>query len=469
MSVSISVLAAPSAVIARRAALRPFPTSVGILLAISLSAHLAALVYVVAGQGLIAALSFGVGQFALSLGLLRLYNGAWVFQDIRVLLILFFFLYGFSLPAVAIARATVWAGLTEAAFLYGTAFAGFNLVQWWYKQPWRDVSPESLAWMRPTFANAAVVLLGFGAIVAYAWLKGMRTFLTLDRSQMNWLYTQTWVVSMMMMNGFAMYLFAGWPRLSRQAKWLVGATLFAFVIFHLGLGNRRDFISMFMFLLAIFASRRRATVGWKTILFAFITFVMFMLVGVVRQVRSAPSLLYTPDMFTLVAEQNEFVVPIRTVLYYVTADLPLHYGMTYLAAPSVFIPRVLWPEKPVGLSQQFNKDQFGDAVSIGFAYTPVTEAYINFSMVGPFMVMSLVSLATVFLVRHARRRPMLYFVCFALALEFNRGSSAGVLYFLVVVGVAFAIMKLISRIEWAPQALEAMWPSESSEGRIAGA
>lgn len=461
---SASAAAAPSGILEPRAALLRFPTSVGILLAISLCAHLAALVYAVFAEGLIGAVCFVAGQFALSLGLLRLYNGVWVFQDIRVPLVIFMFLYGCWLPAISMARSTALPGLSEAAFLYGTVFLGFNLVQWWYKQPWQDIPAESFAAVRPTFANAALVLLSFAAIVGYAWLKGTREFLTLDRSQMRWLFTQTWVVSMMMMNGFVMYMFAGWPRLSRSARRLVAATVAGFVIFHLGLGNRHAFFPMFVFLAGAIATRRRAVIGPRTVTIALVAFVLLMMVGVVRQMRRAPWMKYTSNTLVGAAETNEFTMPIQTLTYYITVNKPLQYGMTYFSAPTVFIPRALWPEKPVSLSLQFSRDQFGDLITTGYAYTPVTEAYINFSFVGPFIVISLVSLATVFLVKHARRRPMFYLLCFALTLDFNRGDSVGVLYPLVVIGVAFSLMKFVSRIEWAPKALHGMWPPPETVG-----
>jgi hypothetical protein len=470
---SASAAAAPSGILEPRAALLRFPTSVGILLAISLCAHFAAVVNALAGDGLVAAAYFVGGQFALSLGLLRLYNGVWVFQDIRVLFVIFMFLYGFSLPAISIARSTTMPGLSEAGFLYGTAFLGFNLVQWWYKQPWQDVPAESLAWVRPTFANAVLVLLGFAAVVGYAWIKGTRTFLTLDRTQMRWLYTQTWVVSMMLMTGFVMYMFAGWPRLSRNARRLVAATRGrdSGGVRHFSHRARQSSRFSRHVHLPCWNDRVAASRGDRyphrdDRAFAF---VVLMLLGVVRQMRSAPWRIYTTDHLVEMVEQNEFVNPIQTVMYYVTAKKPLKYGMTYLSAPNAFIPRALWPEKPLGLSLQFNRDKFGDVIFIGYAYTPVTEAYINFSFVGPFIVMSLVSLATVFLVKHVGRRPMLYFLCFATAVDFNCGSSAGVFYFLVVTGVAFSLMKFVSRIEWAPKALQGMWPPPTPAERVSGA
>ena len=463
---SAPTIGAPPGMLKSHSTLVRFPTSVGILLGISLCVHLAALTYAVVGEGLTAATSFVLGQFTLSLGLLRLYNGAWVLQDIRMPMVVLLFLYGCTLPAISLMRESEWTGLTEAAVLFGTAYVGFNLVQWWYKQQWQDVPVESFDSIRPSFANAALVLIAFIAVIGYAWVRGTRAFLTLDRTQMSWLYTQAWVVAMMMMNGFAMYLFAGWPRLSKNARRFVVVTLIAFVILHIGLGNRRDFIAMALFLVGMIASRRHATIGIRTIILAMLTFVVMMSLGVARQLRAKPWMAYSTNRLLLVAEQNEFVMPIRTVMYYATADKPLKYGLTYITAPTVFIPRRLWPEKPIGLSLQFNRDQFGDAIVPGYAYTPVTEAFINFSFVGPFVVMSLVSLATVLLVKHARRRPMLYFTSFALTLEFNRGSSAGVLYFLVVVGVAYALMRVVSRIEWSPKSLHGMWPPPIAVERV---
>jgi hypothetical protein len=446
----------------------PFPTSAGILLGTALCAHLAAIVYALTNTGLAAAVYFVGGQFALSLALLRLYNGVWVFQDLRLPMVVFLFLYGFSLPAISVLQGTTTPGLTEATLLYGTAFVGFNFVQWWFKQPWHDVPASALAWVRPTFANAALVLFGFLGVVGYAWAKGTRHFLTLDRTQMTWLYTQTWVVSMLLMTGFVMYMFAGWPSLTRNARRLVALTVLAYVIFHLGLGNRRDFLAMFLFLVGMLASRRRSVIGFRTMLVAFVAFAGFMAVGVVRQIRSAPWTLYTMSPFAMVASQNEFVMPIQTATYYMSIDRPFLLGMTYLEAPGAFIPRVLWPEKPIGLSTQFNRDKFGDVIVPGYAYTPITEAYINFSFVGPFIVLSLISLATVFLVRHARDRPLLYFLCFALVLDFNRGESAGVLYSLVVIGAAFALMRMVSQLQWTPGPFRQMWPQPALTGAVEG-
>ncbi|MEO5590697.1 MAG: hypothetical protein ABIS03_14000, partial [Gemmatimonadaceae bacterium] len=98
------------------------------------------------------------------------------------------------------------------------------------------------------------------------------------------------------------------------------------------------------------------------------------------------------------------------------------------------------------LSLQFMRDAFGTTGLMGFAYTPVTEAFINFSWVGPFIVFSILSLLMVKLVRNVNVHPGLYFIAFALVVDFNRGDFGGAFYQLTVVGGAYAIMGLISRL-----------------------
>ena len=55
----------------------------------------------------------------------------------------------------------------------------------------------------------------------------------------------------------------------------------------------------------------------------------------------------------------------------------------------------------------------------------------------------------------------MYFVCFALVVDFNRGDFGGMFYSLVVVGGAYWIMTLVARLRWAPGPLRATWrPAE---------
>lgn len=438
-----------------------FPTSAGILLAASASLHLAALIDVILGEPIHAATFFLVGQFLLSLTLIRLYDGQWVFQDIRLFFVIFFFLYGATLPLVVVfGLGGDQVGIAGAAFMYATGFLGFNLVQWWYRQGWHDVPKEVFARIRPSFPNALMLVGGLSFILLYAVALGVEVSLTIDRSQVRFLGTQLWVVSMFVLNGLMMYMFAGWSGLTRVARIaLVGSVVF-FVAFQLAMGNRRDFLPMLVFLVGVIATRRHAVIRLGTVVLGFLAFSAFTAIAIIRQVIQDPTILARYNPIEMLVTQNEFVSPIFTLIHYVNADRPLRWGFTYLAAPGLFVPRAIWPDKPESLSLQFMRDAFGTTGLMGFAYTPVTEAFLNFAWVGPFLVFAILSLVMVKLVRNADAHPGLYFICFAFVVDFNRGDFGGTFYALAVAGGAYALMVVVSRLRWSPRQLHSAWPPE---------
>ena len=430
-----------------------FPEGPGVLLAASLALHVASVVQAIFGRTIDGAALFVTGQFLLSLALLRLYDGRWVIQDIRVFFAIFFFLYGGLLPLVMLFGITQpTAGIAGAGYMYGTAFLGFNIVQWWYKQPFVDVPKAAFNRIVPRPLNVIVLGLGFLAVVGYALSRGVQLGFRIDRNLNLYLGTQLWVVLIFMVNGLTMFMFAGWGRLTRLEKIIVTGSVILFVMFQLTMGNRRDYVAMFIFLIGVVMTKRHSIIRATTVIFGSVAFGAFMAVGIVRQILQDPALLTRYNPLELILTQNEFVTPIFTLVHYVTNVRPLRWGYTYISAPLQFIPRAVWPEKPESLSLQFMRDAFGTTNLIGYAYTPVTEAFLNFSWVGPFFIFAIFSILLVKLVKNAEAYPGLYFICFALTVDFHRGEFSGIFYAMCIVGGAYAFQLLVSRLRWAPTA-----------------
>ena len=442
---------------------RRFPTAVGITLGVALCLHLAALIELVVGTPLAAATWLLCGQFAVSLALLRLYDGKWMLQDIRLFFVVFLFLYGATLPLVVVSGlGGNQEGLTGAAFMYATAFIAFNLVQWWYRQPFHDVGKHVFWRIKPAFGNATLLVGIMMFIIAYATARGVRISLSIDRGQVGYLGGQLWVVLMFVANGFVMFMVAGWSRLTRPARIALAISVLLFVGFQLAMGNRRDFMPMLIFLAGIIATRREAIIRFGTVVAGFVVFVAFTAIGIVRQVVQDPALLTRFNPVEILVTQNEFVSPIFTLMHYVNAERPLRWGLTYLSAPTLFIPRAVWPSKPESLSLQFMRDAFGTTGLMGFAYTPVTEAFLNFWWVGPFIVFAVLSILLVQLVKSADAHPGLYFVCFALVVDFHRGDWGGTFYALMVVGGAYWVMTIVSRLRLFPSAAGSAWQRDAA-------
>lgn len=430
-----------------------FPRGPGILLAIAIGLHVASVVQAVLGRVVDGGALFVTGQFLISLALLRLYDGRWVIQDIRVFFALFLFLYGGVLPLVVLFGITQPVpGIGGAAYMYGTAFLGFNLVQWWYKQPFVDVPRKAFDRIVPRPINVIILMLGFLAVVGYAISRGVQLGFRIDRNMNLYLGTQLWVVMIFVVNGLTMFMFAGWSRLSHLEKIAVVTSIILFILFQLTMGNRRDFLAMFIFLIGVVMTKRKSVIRVMTVIFGGIAFAAFMAVGIVRQIIQDPALLSRYNPLELILTQNEFVTPVFTLMHYVNNVRPLRWGYTYVSAPLQFIPRAIWTDKPESLSLQFMRDAFGTTSLIGFAYTPVTEAFLNFSWVGPFLIFSIFSLLLVKLVKNADVHPGLYFILFALVVDFHRGEFAFIFYSLCFIGGAYAFQLLMSRIRWAPTA-----------------
>ena len=428
-----------------------FPTTPGILLAISIGLHAGALIEGLLGRRVDGAALFVTGQFLISLALLRLYDGRWAIQDIRLFFALFLFLYGAALPlTVLFGVVQPVTGIAGAGYMCGTAFVAFNLVQWWYKQPFIDVPREVFRRMAPSPLNIIVLVIALLAVIGYAFSRGVSIGLKIDRGQTQFLGTQLWVVMIFIVNGLTMFMFAGWSSLSRLEKAILIASLAMFIVFQLAMGNRRDFLAMFIFLTGVVMTKRKSVIRLSTVIAGFVAFAGFMAIGIIRQVYEDAALLARYNPLELLLTQNEFVTPIYTLMHYVNNARPLRWGVTYLTAPTQFIPRAFWPDKPESLSLQFMRDAFGSTSLIGFAYTPVTEAFLNFSWVGPFIVFAILSILMVKLVRNADRHAGLYFILFSLVVDFHRGEFSGTFYALCFVGGAYAFMRFVSRLRWAP-------------------
>jgi len=178
--------------VADRAVVEPsrFPTTVGILLSCAVALHIGALADGLFGKAAAGSALFITGQFLIALSLLRLYNGKWIIQDIRMFFWIFMFLYGAALPGVVLlGYAGSVPGIAGAGFMYGTAFLGFNLVQWWYRQPFHDIPEHVFARLKPTWVNVGIMIAAFIIVIVYAISRGVSIGLTIDRGQRGYLNT----------------------------------------------------------------------------------------------------------------------------------------------------------------------------------------------------------------------------------------------------------------------------------------
>jgi hypothetical protein len=114
---------------------------------------------------------------------------------------------------------------------------------------------------------------------------------------------------------------------------------------------------------------------------------LFLLLGSLRSISSNGTDFNLPSLAILTLSSNEFVYPFYTLIHsiakYQMDTLSFLYGVTIFIYPVLyFIPRLLFPGKPISLAIQYVTEIDS---TMGYAYSPVTDFFINFGFLGPFI------------------------------------------------------------------------------------
>ena len=414
----------------------------------AIAIHLPGIIFLLMGYAVFGALLLYVGQLVIYLSKLYRLDRGFCFQDIRLLFVLIYTLYGCAYPIYFLFSPdnnqgfeVYNTGVVVAILLYASGLIGVNIALWLRPASWHDNEFEGDA--ANTWPGQILMFGIIGIILGYAVMQGTQILFTIDRSSQGDFNNQTWVVLMFMAVGVLMYFLAAFSSLSWFSKFNVILCATTFILFMIILGNRRDFLPLILFALAIKATRSRLRFNWRYALALIVIFVGFMYVGFARY----PSDLFIDGIWMEMFKSNEFSYPIQTLINYVdTESWSLHWGESYFRLPLYFIPRQIWTGKPISLGMQFLLDIFGTTSVQGYAYTPITEAFVNFSWFGPLIVMCMFGFIMNWLVRNWRRYPSIYFISLAYIVDFNRGEFSTHIYGLIIVWCCYRFTDFCCRI-----------------------
>lgn len=121
----------------------------------------------------------------------------------------------------------------------------------------------------------------------------------------------------------------------------------------------------------------------------------------------------------------------------------LQYGQTYLHIFYLIIPRFLWKERPLDLSEQFAADNIVNwSPGQGMGYSPLAEAYLNFSWMGPVIQYLLLGLLWGYFWKVLRKvlwnfsqglwQCLYYILGYYLLILMHRGPVAGLMKSLIL-------------------------------------
>ena len=418
--------------------------------------HASAILYWSGGSPLEAATLFLGGQVSLAIAASWSINRGLLIHDIRLGFAVLTGLYALVNPIATIFLGKYEVrGIAGAVLLYATGMVGFNAVQLLTARPFQG-SPGHVRHVGKTdFVLSALLVAGLALTLFIGERQGMQPTIGRIAGSRSGLgeTNQAWVVTIMIMQGLGIYGMYALRDLGLFARAVILLCIAGFVLYCLGLGNRRDFTPLLVFAIGYYSSLRRISLRLHHVVaLALILAVFIMYLGVARlseEIGVDPK-----DTLILAASYNEFTFPIETAAFYATSwNHQPRLGSTYLLRfPQYLIPRALWPTKPVGLGVEFLVDAVGTSEWQGYAYTPVTEAFVNFGWAGPFIVFAAIGALLNALIAAGRSYFGLYLIVFSSLPDFSRGESGGWAYQLFIVFVAYAFACWLSggRLRDAP-------------------
>ena len=387
-------------------------------------------------------------HLAFSFYFLQRISGKLYIQDVRVLFLIPYALYTIVMPLSVMFNSQTKlffysyedVGVNGTVILSSLGLVGFNCALLKYQVPWIKTkivdTRKPIINPYPAFVYLLIIIAG---LMGFLFGRGVQLTITVENGRLKTM-SQIWVFLILLLNGVFIYFFCNYKRLQKGAKlFVVFSFLFYAYLIFIPLGGRRELVPVIC-LLIFFLFQNYAT-SIKNTLYLGLIALVFLLIGVIRELEKAD--LNVANAFNYILVNNEFSIPARhTVEYLRNTNWDLLFGWSYIYFPIMFLPRdLLGGYKPYSLAWQ--TDLTFNISSGAAAYTPITEAYINFSWAGPVIVFFILGHLFSYSIKKYRTDQIVYILIFVKVFDFNRGEFALVLYEMAFMYMSYVATKIL--------------------------
>lgn len=208
-----------------------------------------------------------------------------------------------------------------------------------------------------------------------------------------------------------------------KSKWFsifcIGIII-GFIYFYIQIGNRRELVIIAIFSLAIFSIFHKQKYIFKIF---YVLFPGLIYYGLSRS-GEADAIVDRSEIDILLNLIGEFVYPNFPLINSIESHSSKLFGASYLATPFTFIPSFdLW-DRPKSLALDFAAS-YAQGV-MGFAYTPMGEAYINFGYFGVVIYPILLVMTIKLILIYSNKFPVFVLIPFAFAMDVARGEFSSI-------------------------------------------
>lgn len=399
-------------------------------------------------------LSFLLIQCFVGFFLLRKLDRGFYIQDIRMFFLCFYSLYSVFWPLMnyVFEISPVDNAYLETLFCYGLALVPFNLLLITKKVRWCNSNNIETISINNTIGLSFAAFLVFFAVF-FMVSAGIPVFRfgenMANRRDYFSVVSQFWIVLNIIISTLFCLLTVKFKTFNKCQQTFFIAVVIFYISFQLSMGNRREFASFLMFVMGYILILKRSKLNFKVLTLLLCLFVGSFVVSMKREASTRD--MAGNEAVQMALQSNEFVFPMQTTYYTIKDDWSYRFGSTYLFLPvQVLIPRAIYPGKPDSLGSEFVNKTFGSGW-MAFAYTPVTEAYLNGGYLGIIIVFSLLSSFLNKLVKKANYKVDFWYLIFiSLCLDWSRSEFSSIIYTLFIIWLCFFVFTkrtVTSRVE----------------------
>lgn len=258
--------------------------------------------------------------------------------------------------------------------------------------------------------------------------------------------SQLTVVIGFLISGIFLYFVYYFKEVSIRIKLGLTIILIYYIAIQLSVGNRKEFVPIILGIFWVFVCIRNIKFTYTRFIILLILIFIFLFLGSIRGGLTKGDLNYG-ELALITLSNNEFVYPFVTLRVavegFLNGTINYLYGKSLLIYPFViFIPRELYHAKFNSLALQFVLDNFGGGM--GYAYSPVTEAFINLGIFGPAIIFFLLGIIIAKFQLAKDQRPI--YIFFTMIPDFCRGEFSALIYQFVFVSLFILIIPSIGKI-----------------------
>lgn len=219
---------------------------------------------------------------------------------------------------------------------------------------------------------------------------------------------------------------------------LLSLPVILFWIVHFLAGNRREAISLIIFISIYFVSIRQISLR-KILIVATVFFSIMTLISKARGGSEQTEKSLYLNSF------GEFIFPYNTLVETMRKDMAFEdyrLGSTYLFPFYALIPRAAWEKKPFPIATQFSRDM---KKGFGLGFSPLTEAYMNWGKFSVLILPIIMLLLYIFFLKYDGKLPCLFIFLLMNSLNLNRGELGTVLFEIFLMYFPFYLLYFSSK------------------------